>query len=465
MKRIAAVFLSLSIFVSCSLPAMAAGGAFEDVPSSSYYAAAVDWAVKNQIASGTSATTFSPNDNCTQGQIITFLYRAVGSPAVNESSPPLNKSITAGSYYYLPMLWAYENQIILDTGLNPDAPCTRGDTILYLWRYCGAPDVEPASQFQDLPAADGAFHTRVTVAAAWAVKEGIAAGTSSNTFSPNDICTRAQVITFLHRALAGREDHSTTSPTIPAGGEATYESLIKGETSLISWHDPQDLEAVDHNIRYMLQRGETSIKLEGTENVERNSLNRYSSSYLSAIKHYEEFGYNRASVALSALHSSGGAVKTTITITFSNSFFRDDELARYQADALSSAIAVRNQLWSSGALTSAMSQKEKARVYFDWIVTHCDYDWDFGSTSFIPYGVFSKEKAVCEGYTGAYNLLLKLEGIDCSTEKTSDHIWTTATLDGTLYHIDATWGDQNDVPAEEYFAMTPEFSRSRFAEK
>ena len=119
-----------------------------------------------------------------------------------------------------------------------------------------------------------------------------------------------------------------------------------------------------------------------------------------------------------------------------------------------------------------MTQKEKARVYYDWVVAHCNYDWDdykgveSRPASHISYGVFEGGLAVCQGYTAAYNLLLRLEGIACSTETAlynlQPHLWTTAMLDGVVYHIDATWGDQNNVPADKYFCMTSEASWARF---
>ena len=111
-----------------------------------------------------------------------------------------------------------------------------------------------------------------------------------------------------------------------------------------------------------------------------------------------------------------------------------------------------------------MTELEKARVYYSWICDHCVYDYQAGddSLSHIPYNLFVNGSAVCDGYTGAYNLLLKLEGIDCATVSTPDHIWTVAELDGTVCHIDTTWGDQTDAVAYRFFAMSPEEAVARF---
>jgi transglutaminase/protease-like cytokinesis protein 3 len=127
---------------------------------------------------------------------------------------------------------------------------------------------------------------------------------------------------------------------------------------------------------------------------------------------------------------------------------------------MEAAVAVHDQLWETGQITADMSDMEKARVYFDWVCENCTYDYNAGdeSLSHISYGLFQYGTAVCDGYTGAYNLFLKLEGIDCTTLSNDSHIWTVATLDGTEYHIDTTWGDSGDTTNYAFFAMTPQQS-------
>ena len=110
-----------------------------------------------------------------------------------------------------------------------------------------------------------------------------------------------------------------------------------------------------------------------------------------------------------------------------------------------------------------MSETEKARVYYTWICDNCAYDYSAGdkSVSHIPYSLFANGTAVCDGYTGAYNLLLKLEGIACTALSNAGHIWTVAELDGEQVHIDTTWGDTGGRVDYSYFAMTPAQSWSR----
>ena len=105
---------------------------------------------------------------------------------------------------------------------------------------------------------------------------------------------------------------------------------------------------------------------------------------------------------------------------------------------------------------TAMTQYQKARVYYTWICQNCVYDYSAteNSLSHTAYALFQTGTAVCDGYTGAYNLLLKLEGIDCTALSNDEHIWTVATLDGTVYHIDTTWGDSGSSINYTYFGMT-----------
>lgn len=167
---------------------------FSDVASGAYYEEAMKWAVRYGITSGTTATTFSPNQTCTTAQIITLMWRAKGCPGLF-----LDNSFTdvkTSDYYYRAALWAHDFGLITGNQFHGNAPATRAATVTYLWKLAGEPAAE-AVAFTDVDA--GAEYAQ---AVAWAVKEGITAGTSATTFSPDDTCTRGQIVTFLHRSLA-----------------------------------------------------------------------------------------------------------------------------------------------------------------------------------------------------------------------------------------------------------------------
>lgn len=175
-------------------PAVNSQGGFTDVKAGAYYADAVNWAVDKKITSGTTAATFSPNNTCTVGQILTFLWRANGSPAVSGRNP--FSDAPSDSYYYKAALWANSKGLVSGGRLNPNAPCTRSMVVTYLWKLSGSPSVKGTAGFTDVPA--GAAYGQ---AVAWAVRQGITSGATETTFNPNGTCTRGQIVTFLYRAM------------------------------------------------------------------------------------------------------------------------------------------------------------------------------------------------------------------------------------------------------------------------
>ena len=171
---------------------------FIDVPAGSYYEDAVVWAVEKGITSGTSAVTFDPNGNCTRAQAVTFLWRAAGSPAPKTKVMPFT-DVPSGSYYYDAVLWAMEQGITKgtsDTAFSPNASCTRAQIVTFLWRANGSPVVSGNSAFTDV-ASDAYYAAAVT----WAEKNGVTGGIGNGLFGSNNNCTRAQIVTFLYRAM------------------------------------------------------------------------------------------------------------------------------------------------------------------------------------------------------------------------------------------------------------------------
>lgn len=168
---------------------------FTDVPSGAYYYDAVLWAAENGVTDGVTATLFAPDAPCTRAQIVTFLWRAAGSPEPNGTSAFTD--VPAGAYYAKAVAWAVENGITTgtsDTTFSPDAPCTRGQSVTFLYRARkGA--ASASANFTDVPA--GAYYAAPV---AWAVENGITNGTGKTTFSPDVPCTRAEIVTFLYRA-------------------------------------------------------------------------------------------------------------------------------------------------------------------------------------------------------------------------------------------------------------------------
>ena len=173
---------------------------FVDVKDSAYYAMAVQWAVENGITSGTSATTFSPDQVCTRAQIVTFLWRAAGSPAPVSGQMPF-EDVRADAYYYKAVQWAVENGITSGTSadaFSPDRVCTRAQIAAFLWRAQNASKAEN----EEMVFTDVSVSAYYYNAVLWAVENGITNGTSATTFSPDQACTRAQCVTFLWKEMA-----------------------------------------------------------------------------------------------------------------------------------------------------------------------------------------------------------------------------------------------------------------------
>ena len=174
-------------------------GVFVDVATGSYYEDAVDWAVENGITAGTDATHFSPDGICTRAQAVTFLWRTAGSPASKTSAMPFT-DVPVGSYYYDAVLWAVEKGITKgtsETTFSPNLNCNRAQIVTFLWRSEKSPAAGTVNPFADVKT--DAYYADAVL---WAVKEGVTKGTSETTFSPDADCTRAQIVTFIWRALA-----------------------------------------------------------------------------------------------------------------------------------------------------------------------------------------------------------------------------------------------------------------------
>ena len=170
---------------------------FVDVKQGDYYYDAVQWAVGKKITSGTSATTFTPDGICTRAQTVTFLWRSQGSPKAAGAENPFT-DVSKDAYYYDAVLWAVEQGITNGTSaitFSPDATVTRGQTAAFLWRVAKQPQVDQtANPFADVTQ-DAYYYNAVL----WGVAKEITNGTSSTTFSPDQGCTRAQIVTFLWR--------------------------------------------------------------------------------------------------------------------------------------------------------------------------------------------------------------------------------------------------------------------------
>ena len=199
-RKLGAAVVEAADYLITRYPEGTASDTFTDVPAGSWYDEPVYWAVQREITEGYGDGRFDPDAPCTQAQIITFIHRNAGKLMAVVEVDGQKKVLTdadvpikAQSYYQKAINWAYASGII-DASFNPDAPCTRADAVRYIWLWKDSP-AAGAGSFADVPAS-----APYAQAAAWAVSLGVTNGYGNGEFRPNNVCSRAEIATFLFRA-------------------------------------------------------------------------------------------------------------------------------------------------------------------------------------------------------------------------------------------------------------------------
>ena len=221
-KKLISLLIVLCLALSL-LPLSAMAADFTDVPAGEYYAEPVKWAVEHNpvITKGTTATTFGPNETCTRAQVVTFLWRAMGAAKMYITNP--FRDVPTTEYYYNSAVWAYDKNITKGTDathFSPDAPCTRAQVATFLYRTLGEPaSGVTVSPFEDVKNADEFYYKAVL----WAYDKNVTAGTDDTHFSPDEPCTRAQIVTFLFRAIEDQKTSLLTRREEKTGDKVTGE--------------------------------------------------------------------------------------------------------------------------------------------------------------------------------------------------------------------------------------------------
>ncbi len=278
-------------------------------------------------------------------------------------------------------------------------------------------------------------------------RTGISRGCDNQgSYCPDEPISRGAVAAMLTRMV------DPSLRVVLSWSSAANQTLSSLVTDAVPVKAPTTAQEIDACVRHMLFTDTNTIALKYPALTQAES-SKIMSAVMSCVKSYCEQGYN----SVSCIYTPQGSMN----LTFSAANLSPSKLRIYRQETMATAIAVHDQLWAEGSVTSDMSDTQKALVYYTWIAEHCTYDNSAGteSLSHLPYGLFRNGLAVCDGYTGAYNLFLKLEGIPCTALANEDHIWTVAELDGKEVHIDVTWGDQGSYTDYTYFAMTPQQSR------
>ena len=470
-KRTLSLLLALGLLLTT--PALAAQegafsrirtytGQFSDLSSSSVFYDNVSALYEYGLSVGKADGTFGPTDSLTVGQAVIFagrirsLYRTGDPEAGPRAYGGDGGPVALGYLRYL------QAEGVLDHALDGSLAdtATRAQMAHVLANVLPEEVLPPVHD--SLVTQAYAVRQAITDVTEYTpyyqdilslYRKGVCIGVDeTGSFLPNASITRGAAAAMLTRMvdpeLRVTPAWGTAEDSHSAQG-TTLADLVEPGTYIAA---PATRSEMDASIRSMLAGNSSQLTLRYPSLTEAQAQ-KVMEEAISVVKSYCEQGYNSVTCNYNAAGS--------IILNFSAVSRSAAQVAAYRESSMESAIAVHDQLWADGTLTKNMTEAEIARVYYTWICENCVYDYGAteSSLSHLPYSLFETGTAVCDGYTGAYNLFLKLEGIDCYALSNSSHIWTVANLDGTEVHIDTTWGDSNPASINyTYFAMTPEES-------
>ncbi|MDE7262089.1 MAG: S-layer homology domain-containing protein [Oscillospiraceae bacterium] len=473
--------LTLLLLAGLAIPARAAENVsavrvyeeqFTDVAPDAWYHDAVQTLYELGLTNGKDAPDrFAPEDSMALSEVLTLAarLRSLFETGGSETGP----NAYSGGPWYLPYVAYLQSEMVIGPEFagSFERPATRAEMAHVLANTLPQELFTP--QNRDLVTAaraSGRFMRDVNAATPYEADIvllydwGILGGADeTGAFLPDQPISRCEVAAMAAR-LARAELRLTLDWEVPpayAWQGSTMADLVASDGTFYRDPAPDDMEKIAADVRYMLSRGERKVVLQYEPGVlTGDAADELAKTFLYEVRQYVEQTYNY--VYCTYIQKTG-----LMYLNFSSSLYGVDELERYRQETLDYALAVRSQLWENGTLTEDMPEYDKAKAYFTWICENCRYDFaavgDDNSMSHAGWRLFTEGLAVCDGYTAAYNLLLKLEGIGCGTWSTSGHIWTVAELDGTTYHIDTTWGDQTGQIAYRFFGMTEAEASARFS--
>lgn len=469
-KRLISTLLTLCLLLTLlPLTAQAAGslerfapvraydGRFADVPAGAWYYDNVAALYELGLTDGQSASRFGAQSSVTLAEAMSFTARVHSAYYLGDAAAGPAQYEAPGQAWYAPYVQYLKDSGVVDARFDAllTRPATRAQVAYLLARVLPVTEFDGRNADLVLTAHNsGRYIADVTSATPCAAeildlyRWGIAAGSDNRgSFRPAGTISRSELAAMLTRLVDPelRVTPGWDMTALYSAKGATYSSFVPGEAVFYASHTRDDLKAVANNIRYAFRNNLTSIQVYLTGcTASAANVDAMMEHYMDASMLYPEQCYSN----LRYSYNSSGRV----TLTFRNPNGGDRNAA------LQRAIALHDQFWADGSLRLGMNQQEIARVYFDYLCAHCDYDYGYNDISRTAYGALCNGLAVCQGYTGAYNIFLKLEGIPCATYSGDNHIWTVATLDGVGYHLDVTWGDQSWGVDDTYFCMTPEES-------
>ena len=448
------------------VPKVAAyAGQFADVNETDWFYGSVTASYEYGLFRGQSQHHFAPNANISVAELLTLSAR-IRAAYQGDAIPD-----AAGEVWYAPYVSYLTAEGILDDSLTDyTATATRAQLagIFALSLPEEAYDARNGTLVTDAYAAgqyitDVSEYTPYQPQILWLYRQGLLNGTdSTGSYWPDKPTTRAEVAAVVTRmvdpSLRLTLDWTITPPWSVAG--TTLSDLVTPPEAVSQAPAYNDDAAIDALVRQMLSDGSNTISLRYPKPLTQSDAQTLAEIFTARVKVYCEQMYNAVSCTRDLRSGRADLTFYAMNCLDSKGDVRTEQMESIREQTMAKAIEIHDTLWETGALTADMNQYEIALVYYQWLCDHCEYDWkgasDEYSASHVAYSALIDGKSVCDGYTGAYNLFLKLEGIDCYAlpSLSENHIWTVATLDGVQYHIDTTWGDQSGWTDLKYFAMT-----------
>ena len=434
---------------------------FTDVSADAWFYAPVKALYELGLTNGSGAPDrFDPTGDLTVAEVVTMASRLRSLYETGDSEAGRDAYGGDGAEWYRPYVSHLQGEGMIGGELEGryDHPATRAEMAHVLAGALPQELLDPinreavssgyawGSYIRDVTE-ETPYREDILLLYDWGMASG---GDSAGSFRPDSRILRSEAAAMVARLAYPGLRVELDWEILPLYSKKGYtlSEMVESDGAFYASPGIHEREKIDADVRYMLSNRERKLSLEYPEGtVNRSFVDQLMNAFLSVTRDYVEQTYN----SVVALYYSNGS---RVELTFSSSLYDESQIDFYRDATMEYAIAVHDQMWAEGKITEEMSEYDKARAYFTWICENCRYDHTQQLMSHSAYRLFREGTAVCDGYTAAYNLLLKLEGISCGTYSLGDHIWTTAVLDGRACHIDTTWGDQSYGVEYRYFAMT-----------
>ena len=442
--------------------------AFTDVSAESWYAPYAVSVYEYGLMEGRGAGVFAPDGSITVAELLTLSARLHSTFEAGGGTVSFARGGEGESWFDPYLSYLEEAELLPITLPDYHVPATRAQmacifasTLPQEWY-----DERNAQLVTDAYLSRGFItdvdeYTPYQQEILWMYRQGILIGADdTGSFLPANTVTRAEVAALLTRMVEPEMRLTPDWTVLPYRSAAgtSFSDLVRPPEQVSTAPAFDDADAIDALVRKSLAAGQDTVELSYPFSLTVDDATMLTHTFTPSVKSYCEQMYNKVTCHA---YSTG-----YVHLTFSSTACGPEKMDAVREQTMARAIAVHDHLWETGMLRRGMSEYEIAQVYFAWLCENCRYDTG-GATdssfSHTTYGALCDGIAVCDGYTGAYNLLLKLEGIDCRALFNDSHIWTVAVLDGTEYHIDVTWGDQYGIIDMSFFGMTAEQSRAKHA--